>query len=466
MCDVARNHIPVGKNSVQPIRHIFMALAELVLAVSRGDVATAQTTPVVVTLFENVRVFNGTDDTLSGPLNVLVRGNRIDRISADPIPTDRSANTTIVAGGGRTLMPGLIDAHTHIVMSTVPVPVMMTADPYYTMLRAAKAAEDMLLRGFTSARDLGGPVFGLKRAIDEGYAIGPRIWPSGATVSQTSGHGDFRTVLELPRFDGAPPNATERLGYTALADGRPEVLRRVREQLMRGASQIKMMAGGGVASDFDPLDVTQYTEDELRAGVEAAKNWGTYVTVHAYTPDAIQAAIRAGVKCIDHGQLADEETAKMMAENGIWWSMQPFLDDEFANAYPEGSPNRAKQLQMTSGTDRAYELAARYGIRLAWGTDTLFNAALATKQGAQLAKMVRWFEPAAVLKMATHDNAQLLALSGNRSPYTGKLGVVEEGALADLLLIDGDPIANIDLIADPGNMRVIMKDGRIYKNSM
>lgn len=425
--------------------------------------AGAQEVSQPVTLFENVRVFDGASDALSAPVNVLVRGNTIERISAEPLMVGAQDQAVIVAGAGRTLMPGLIDAHTHIVMSTIPIGVMMSSDPNYVMLRASRAAEDMLMRGFTSTRDLGGPTFGLKRAIDEGYAIGPRIWPSGATISQTSGHGDFRTVLDLPRTDGAPPTPVERLGFTALADGRDAVLRSVREQLMRGASQIKIMAGGGVASDFDPLDVTQYTLDEMRAGVEAAASWGTYVTVHAYTPAAIQQAIAAGVKCIDHGQLADEETVRLMAENGIWWSMQPFLDDDHANPFPEGSANRAKQVEMTQGTDRAYELAKKYGVKLAWGTDTLFDPDLALEQGAQLTKMVRWFSPAEVLKMATHDNAQLLALSGNRAPYRGTLGVVEEGALADLLLVDGDPLTNIDLLADPENLDVIMKDGRIYK---
>jgi imidazolonepropionase-like amidohydrolase len=153
-----------------------------------------------------------------------------------------------------------------------------------------------------------------------------------------------------------------------------------------------------------------------------------------------------------------------MAEQGIWWSMQPFLDDEDSIPFPEGSANRAKQLEMTAGTDAAYELAKEYDVKLAWGTDTLFDPRLATRQAAQLAKMVRWFEPAEVLRMATHDNAQLLALSGERSPYRGELGVVKEGALADLLLIDGDPLADIDLIADEANLIVVMKDGRIYKD--
>jgi imidazolonepropionase-like amidohydrolase len=234
---------------------------------------------------------------------------------------------------------------------------------------------------------------------------------------------------------------------------------------MRGASHVKLMAGGGVSSDYDPLDVSQYTEAEIRAAVEAAEDWGTYVTVHAYTPRAIQKAIRAGVKCIEHGNLADEATAKMMAENGVWWSLQPFLDDEDANPFREGSANRKKQIQMTAGTDTAYRLAKQYRIKTAWGTDTLFDPKLATRQGAQLAKLVRWYSPAEVLKMATADNAEVLALSGLRNPYPGKLGVVEQGALADLLLVDGDPLANIKLIEDPDkNFKIIMKDGKIYKN--
>ena len=194
---------------------------------------------------------------------------------------------------------------------------------------------------------------------------------------------------------------------------------------------------------------------------------GTYVTVHAYTPRAIQTAIRAGVRCIDHGQLMDEATAKLIAEKGIWLCLQPFLDDQDAAPFPEGSNNRSKQLQMHKGTDAAYALAKKHGIRLAWGTDVLFDGKLAARQGAQLAKMTRWFTPAEVLVMATATNAELLTLSGPRNPYPGKLGVVQEGALADLLLVDGDPIANLKLIEEPAkNLVVIMKDGRIYKNSL
>ena len=235
---------------------------------------------------------------------------------------------------------------------------------------------------------------------------------------------------------------------------------------MRGASQLKYMAGGGVASMYDSISVTEGSIPEIQAAVTAAENWGTYVTVHAYTARAVTMAINGGVKCIEHGQMVDEATVQLMAEKGIWWSLQPFLDDE--DAVPMASPaSRAKQLEMVAGTDTAYMLAKKYNIKTAWGTDTLFDARLATRQGAQLAKLVRWYSPLEILKMATSVNAQLLALSGPRSPYKGKLGVVEQGALADLLLVDGDPLANINLLATPEqSLKLIIKDGKIYKNSL
>jgi imidazolonepropionase-like amidohydrolase len=423
--------------------------------------------PQAVTLFNNVKVFDGKSDKLSGPVNVLVRGNAIEKISADAIPTDRRADTRVIDGGGRTLMPGLIDAHTHISLSVIPLPVLLTSDPNYVMLRAGKAAEEFLLRGFTSAREVAGNTFGLKRAIDEGHLAGPRIWPCGAGISQTSGHADYRSAWnDLPRVEGTA-HWTEKAGFAAIADGTAEVTKRTREQLMKGASHIKLMAGGGVSSDHDPLDVAQYTEAEIRAAVEAADGWGTYVTVHAYTPRALQTAIKAGVKCVEHGNLADDATAKLLADKGVWWCLQPFLNDEDAIPFPEGSANRKKQLQMVEGTDVAYRLARKHKVKTAFGTDTLFDAKLATRQGAQLAKLERWYTPAEVLRMATGTNGELLAMSGLRSPYPGKLGVVEEGALADLILVDGDPLADLKLITDPAkNFLVIMKDGKVYKNAV
>ncbi|MFZ6688954.1 amidohydrolase family protein [Undibacterium sp. SXout11W] len=416
----------------------------------------------VQTLFANVRVFDGIDSKLSNVTNVLVKGNKITTISSAAIVA--TPEMTVIDGKGRTLMPGLIDMHTHMMFAAVPESAALVADIGYLNVLAVKSAGDMLLRGFTSEREAGGPVFGLKRAIDSGIVPGPRIWPSGAFVSQSGGHGDDRLPSEFP----VPPNsysAFERNGLSIIADNPDEVRKRVRENLALGASQIKMLAGGGVASNYDPLDVTEFTVEELRAGVQAAENWGTYVMVHAYTPRAVRQAIEAGVKCIEHGQLLDDATAKLMAEKGIWWDLQPFLDDEDAIYFAPGTINRQKYIELTAGTDNAYKLAKKYHVKTAFGTDTLFDPKLADKQGKQLAKLTRWYTPAEVLKMATSDNASLLALSGNRNPYPGKLGVVQEGALADLLLVDGDPIENIKLIEDPHkNFLVIMKDGHVVKN--
>jgi imidazolonepropionase-like amidohydrolase len=416
------------------------------------------------TLFLNVRVFDGKSSVLSPSSSVLVKGNTIERISTSPIDAAVTGSATVVNGGGRVLMPGLIDAHWHAIMASVPQMLLMTADPSYLQLLAARQAEATLMRGFTTVRDLGGPVFALKRAIDEGVMVGPRIYPSGAFISQTSGHGDFRFSFELPRTLGGHLSHSEVQGVAAIADSPDEVRLRTREQLRQGASQIKLMAGGGVASPYNPIESTQYTEAEIRAAVEAAGNWGTYVTVHAYTPPAIRQAVAAGVKCIDHGHLIDEATAKLLADKGIWWSLQPFLDDE--DAPPLVNPvSQKKALQVFAGTDNAYKLAKKYKIKTAFGTDILFDAKLTGRQGAQLAKLVRWYTPAEALKMATADNGELMALSGLINPYPGKLGVIEEGALADLVLVDGNPVEDIKLIADPARIFVvIMKDGKVYKN--
>lgn len=418
-----------------------------------------------VTVFSDVRVFDGKSAQLSPPLNVLVRGNMIEKISPDPIPTDRRASTTLINGNGNTLMPGLIDAHWHCMMAATPLNVLMTADIGYLNLLAGASAEQTLMRGFTTVRDLGGPVFGLKRAIDQGVIIGPRIYPSGAMITTTGGHGDFRQMWELPRVIGGPLTHVEQLGAAIIADSPDEVRTRVREQLMQGASQIKLTAGGGVASPHSPLDVSTFTEPELRAAVEAAANWGTYVTVHAYTSAAVQRSIAAGVKCIEHGHLMDDATAKLIAQHDIWLSTQPFTDEEGSNPFPPGSQEHAKKMQVVAGTDNVYALAKKYHLKTAWGSDILFDAAQAASQDAFLTRMLRWYTPTEALRMATSVNAELLALSGPRNPYPGKLGVVEKGALADLLLVNGDPIANLKLIEDPAkNFLVIMKDGKIYKN--
>ncbi len=429
-----------------------------------GSAVPAQDSAAGAILFEDVRIFDGRTPQRSATRHVLVRGNRIERISSEPLVAPEGA--TVIAAGGRTLMPGLIDAHTHILFATLPQAVALTSDLGFMTVAAVRTAEDWLMQGFTSVRDLGGPALGLKRGIDQGLVPGPRIWASGAMISQTGGHGDFRLPTEMP----APPGSftyAERIGATAIADGPDEVRKRVREQLALGASQIKLMAGGGVSSHYDPLDVTQFSVDELRAAVEAAENWGTYVTVHAYTPRAVRQAIEAGVRCIDHGHLLDEATVRLMAERGVWWSLQPFTEDESGKRFPEGSPNWHKEREVRTGTARAFELARKHGVRLAYGTDVLFSAQSSATLGRQLLKLTQWLTPAEILVLATSTNAELLALSGPRNPYPGTLGVIEEGALADLLLVEGDPLADLALLADPHRtLRVIVKDGRVHKNTL
>jgi imidazolonepropionase-like amidohydrolase len=450
-------------------RSIVLAITTFLVCVCAFNSTFAQpaTAPApTAVLFENVRVFDGKSDKVSAASHVLVVDNKIQKVSSSAIVPPAGANTTRIQGGGRTLMPGLIDAHVHIMFEVLPQVLALTGDIGYINHVAAKAASELLMRGFTSARDMGGPAYGLKRAIDQGIIVGPRIWPSGAMISQSGGHGDFRLPTDLPARPGDFSH-TERVNAALIADSPDEVRKRVREQLALGASQVKLHAGGGVASSYDPLDVTQYSLAEMRAATEAAENWGTYVAVHAYTPRAIRFAVEAGVKAIEHGQLLDDATAKLLADRGVWLSLQPFLDDEDAIPFPPKSASRAKQVEMISGTDNAYRLAKKYKIKTAFGTDTLFDARLAARRAMQLAKLVRWYSPAEVLRMATATNGELLALSGPRNPYPGKLGVVEEGALADLLLVDGDPLANLRLLEDPAkNLLVIVKNGQVFKNSL
>lgn len=440
-------------------RLLFAGLAGMLLALSGAAPAQAPAAPV--TLLQNVRIFDGKSAALSGPSQVLVRNGTIERVSAAPLAPPPGA--TVIDGGGRTLMPGLIDNHWHTMLAAPPMGVLLQGDLGYLTLLAAGEARATLMRGFTTVRDMGGPSFALKRAIDEGRVVGPRIYPSGAMITITGGHGDFRAPHELPRRIGGPPPLTGQLNATQLADSPDEVRLRVREQLMLGASQIKLTAGGGVASPHSPLDVSTFTEEELRAAVQAAANWGTYVAAHAYTPQAIQGAIAAGVKVIEHGHLMDEPTAKLIAEKGVWLSFQPFVDDEFAPQMPPSSMARLRQ--VTAGTERTVAFAKKYKFKLAWGTDILFSAENATRQGAHLALMQTWFTPAEVLVMATGTNAQLLQLSGPRNPYPGKLGVIEEGAMADLLLVDGNPLQDLNLVTTPDKSFVlIMKGGVLYKN--
>jgi imidazolonepropionase-like amidohydrolase len=447
---------------------VFLLLGMIGLTTLLGQVQSQTSTNVpkqqpTSILFENVRIFNGTSDQLSGPSSVLVVGNKIEKISNTPLNLASSAKLTKIEGGGRVLMPGLIDNHVHLFMTGSSEKDLINPNVSFEALnaKATEEAKQMLLRGFTTVRDMGGPVFELKKAIDQEKTPGPRIYPSGAMISQTSGHGDSRLPNERSRRFGGTVSRGELMGVNFIADGRDEVLTATRENLRSGVSQIKVMAGGGAASAYDPLDVTQYTLDEMTAAVQAASDWGTYVTVHAYTPKAVQRAIEAGVKCIEHGQLLDEATMKLLAEKGIWLSLQA-LDEAPPNASEDV---KAKKHQVVQGTDNAFNWAKKYNVKLGWGTDFLFNAANNKNQNADILKLQKWLTSFEALKLVTHDNAQLLLLSGLRNPYPGKLGVIEKDAYADLLLVEGNPLKDLSIMQDyTNNFKVIVKDGKIYKN--
>lgn len=412
-------------------------------------------------LFTNARVFDGRSDGLRDGLRVLIEDGRIRALASGGHTTPNGAR--VIDCGNRVLMPGLIDAHWHCLFAGLPLATAMSADLGYVFLAAAAEAQRTLMRGFTTVRDLGGPAFPLQQAIDQGLATGPRIYPSGAMLTTTGGHGDMRPLSDLPKSLGGPVSALERTGAAAVVDAAAELRLRAREQLLQGASQIKVVGGGGVSTPRSPLDMTTFGLDELRAAVEIAEDWNTYVTVHAYTPRTVQRAIAAGARCIEHAHLMDDATAALMAEKDVWLSIQPFLGEK--DSIPLTGPSRDKMQQVFAGTDTAYRLAKMHGIRTAFGSDLLFSDTLTARQGTMLTHLTRWYSNAEILRMATNGNAQLLALSGPRNPYPGKLGVVEEGALADLLLVDGDPVADITLVADPGkNFLMIMKAGVPYKD--
>ena len=428
------------------------------VAVPRGGAQSP--TPPGETLIRNVRVLDVVRGTLGAPTQVLIRGDRIAAIGAGARATD---STRVIDGGGGTLMPGLIDVHVHMTFGALTSVQLASPDltPQLADSLAAIGAERMLLRGFTTVRDMGGPIFSLKRRIDAGRSLGPRIWPSGAVISQTSGHGDFRLPNEPSRRFTGKPSRAELLGATFIADGVDEVLTATRENLRFGASQIKLMAGGGTSSAYDPIDVSQYTLEEMRAAVNAAADWNTYVAVHAYTTRSVRRAIAAGVKVIEHGQLLDDATLRLMAQKGVWLSGQYLVEDT-----PDMAPERReKRRDIVANNTRLLRAAKRLGVKIAWGTDFLFEPDLNEQQNAYLLKLKGVFTPAELLRLATYQNAQLLALSGPRAPYQGTLGVVEIGALADLLVVRGDPLADIDLLGDPArNFTVIMKGGVVVKN--
>ena len=417
-----------------------------------------------VTLITNAKIFNGVDEALIDG-DILIENNLIKQIGGS-IKAPRGAE--VIDAGGKTVMPGLIDAHWHSMLAFWPIGKVLTSDIATLSLAAAKSQKEVLMRGFTTIRDAGGAAIPIAKAIDAGLIEGPRMYCSGPVIGQTSGHGDWRNPLNIPEDKNASLDYVQKVGHTLIADGVPEVMKRGREALRMGATQLKGMGGGGVNSLYDPLDVVQYTPEEAKALCDVAAQWNTYVMVHAHNDAAARQWVEAGAKTLEHGFLVEEETVKLMAEKGVWYSMQAMQATGPDAFVFDNAASNAKWLECVAGVDKMVGLAKKYNVKIAWGTDLQFDPTLLPKQGKFLAYMSKWFTPYEALKIATHDNAQVLKLSGPRNPYKeGELGVVKEGAYADLLIVDGNPLQNLDLIADPEqNFVLIMKDGKVYKNTI
>ncbi len=417
--------------------------------------------PAPTILIRNAYVFDGTGRPRE-PRNVRITGNRIDAVSAGDIPVP--AGATVIDGAGQTLMPGLTDAHWH--MAAVKGVPWMGPEDAVSVALVFKDAERQVMRGFTTVRDTAGSIFGIRDAIDRGIVPGPRCYPSGAAISQTSGHGDFDPVDELPVTLGGNPSRYRRSGMTAVVNGVPEVLAATRQQFKRGATQIKIMAGGGVTSDYDPIDTLQFTPEELRAIVQAAADWGTYACAHVYTAAGVRRCLDAGVLSIEHGHLIDDATAALMAEKGAWLSTQPFEAGD--NMLSPEQLEKANESLGSAGWQSSVRLAKKHGVNVAFGTDLFARTTASRTENAMLPRLGTIFSNAEVLRIATSGNCDLFARSGKRNPYrAASLGVIKESAWADLLLIRGNPLDDLRLIEDyQRNLLVIIKDGVIHKNLM
>ncbi|MDH5902865.1 amidohydrolase family protein [Vibrio splendidus] len=458
-----------------------MKNAGLKLSVIALSCSFALSANAASTLFTNVDVFNGTENKLYEDHHVLVEDNLIKQISASPI---EAGDAVVIDGEGKTLMPGLIDGHAHVMINYNFGDIETNKDLTDISIHATQVAKRYLDDGFTTVRDMGGPAFGLTREIEAGNVVGPRIYPSGAFISQTSGHGDFRDRSD----PGFTPNSVgdisnfERMGIGAVADGVPEVLKATRLNLRNGATQIKIMAGGGGSSRFDPIDTTQYSVDETCAIVEAAKDWNTYVAAHTFNDRSVNRLLDCGVKSFEHGFFINDETMKRIAKEGGYvvpqmWGLSPDL--------AKNPLMPAEKLPMVAQLQEEY---GDYGKRLLENNVKVVFASdyVGADSDAERARRyeIYWRTQAfgsnfEVLKQMTSTAGEMLAMSGPRGTTQGKLGVIENGAVADILLIDGNPLEDMAVIgatpewfdADPeyktiDTIKLVMKDGVVYRNEM
>lgn len=435
-----------------------LALSSLALAPARTKAATPDTT-----LIQNVHVFDGHSDSLSEITNVLIQGELIHEISPK---ADAAPEVPRIDGSGRVLMPGLIDMHTHLQWNQDPY-TFMASRPDYVAALTLRECKATLMRGFTSVRDTGGGILGTARAVDEGVFPGPRIQACNAAIGMTAGHGDFRNRSIKPRAFGGPEMTEMELhGITIIADGVAEVLTAVRDQFRQGAHFIKVFSGGAVSGIYDPLDINEYSKAELEAAAGEAKRWNTYAASHAYTDASIRAAIEAGFGSIEHANLITRETMELLVAKDVWLSTQTgvFLVD-----FPKGfsSAQRQRQEMARDGLNNMMLLAKETGAKIALGGDLVGGLEPKAAQLGEFAARKKWFSNAEILRQATGLNGELFAMAGPRNPYqAGPIGVIQPGAYADILLVNGDPIADISVMSSEDNFDVIMKGGKTYKNTL
>jgi imidazolonepropionase-like amidohydrolase len=387
--------------------------------------------------------------------SVLVEGERIAEVREGEIRAPEARRFDL---GGRTLMPGLIDAHVHVAITTMNLAAMTQRPTTLVALECARVLEAMLRRGFTSVRDAGGADWGLAEAVERGLVAGPRLFFSGRVLSQTGGHGDFASREGEPTLCACQIRTT---GFSHVADGVAAVRKAAREELRRGAHQVKIMASGGVASPSDPIWNLQYSAEEMSAIVEEARGWRTYAMAHAYTPEAITRAVEAGVRSIEHGNLIDVDTARRLQRAGgylVPTLVTYFAIDELGRAlhFPEASQRKVKDV-LDAGL-ASLEIARGAGVPMGFGTDLLGETH--DQQSREFAIRARVLPPAEILRSATQVNAEILQRGG-------ELGVVAPGALADLIVVDGDPLRELSLLEGQGeHLPLVMKGGQLAVNRL
>ena len=424
------------------------------------------------TLFRNVNVFDGKSDELNMAVDVLVEGNMIKSMGNGLAV---AADVQVIDGGGRTLMPGIMDMHVHMALYR---PVGILRDELTELEVGALGAtrlENLLMSGITTVRDTCGASAHLQRVVDKwGALAGPRIISSEACITQTGGHGDFRERADKnPNMYLGPTHWMER-SIAHVADGPTEIRRAVRENMRNGASFIKIMSTGGISSQFDPLHQVAYTPEEIQAAVAAAEAYGTYVTAHGIAPEGTKNAILNGIHMVEHGAGLDEETIKLMAKNDVWlvpslWVLLGMEEEEAEQLLDALSFTKWKNTK--DGLSDTLRLAVKHGVKMAYGTDVVAPAAsVQASDTSTLIEFSYWEEflpPWQVLRLATGNAGEVAALSGKNLPYQdGGLGQIKAGFYADMILVDGDPTQDLSLMTNRDNFKVILKDGVIYKNTL